>query len=70
MFDVVIAGGGPAGLSAALVLGRMRRRVLVCDTGAPRNGPADAAHTMFTQDGTPPAGVQKMSNASSAGSSS
>jgi thioredoxin reductase len=55
MFDVVIAGGGPAGLSAALVLGRMRRRVLVCDTGAPRNAPAHAAQSVFTRDGTPPA---------------
>jgi len=54
MWDVVIVGGGPAGLSAALVLGRSRRRTLVLDDGAPRNAPADAAHSVFTRDGTPP----------------
>ena len=40
MFDVVIVGAGPAGLSAAMVLGRARRRVLVCDVGHPRNAPS------------------------------
>jgi thioredoxin reductase len=54
-YDVVIVGGGPAGLSAALTLGRARRRVLLCDSGAPRNAPAEAAHNFFTRDGTPPA---------------
>lgn len=53
-FDVVIAGAGTAGLSAALVLGRARRRVLVCGDGAPRNAPAAHAHGFFTQDGTAP----------------
>lgn len=53
-YDVVIVGGGPAGLSAALALGRARRRVLLCDSGTPRNAPAEAAHNFFTRDGTPP----------------
>ncbi|MEX1021124.1 MAG: NAD(P)/FAD-dependent oxidoreductase [Litorilinea sp.] len=53
-YDVVIVGGGPGGLSAALALGRARRRVLLCDGGAPRNAPTAAAHNFFTRDGTPP----------------
>lgn len=43
-FDAVVVGGGPAGLSAALWLGRYRRRVVVFDAGAPRNEPAWAVH--------------------------
>jgi thioredoxin reductase len=53
-YDVIIVGGGPAGLSAALLLGRCRRRVLVCDDGQPRNAGSHASHGVFTRDGTAP----------------
>ena len=54
MYDVVIAGGGPAGLSAALTLGRARKRVLLCDGGPRRNAAAVHVHNFVTRDGTPP----------------
>jgi len=54
MYDVIIVGAGPAGLSAALMLGRCRRRVLVCDTGRPRNATSHALHGYLTRDGLPP----------------
>ena len=47
-------GGGPAGLSAALVLGRCRRRVLVCDAGHPRNARAQQMHGYLSRDGVSP----------------
>jgi thioredoxin reductase len=60
MYDVIIVGAGPAGLSAALMLGRSRRRVLVCDTGRPRNAASRAMHGYLTRDGIPPAEFLKI----------
>ncbi|MDP9054541.1 MAG: NAD(P)/FAD-dependent oxidoreductase [Acidobacteriota bacterium] len=54
MYDAIIIGGGPAGLSAALVLGRARRRVLVCDNLRQRNRRSHAMHGYLTRDGIPP----------------
>lgn len=53
-YDALIIGGGPAGLSAALQLGRSLRSILVCDNGEPRNGPAAETHGYLTRDGIPP----------------
>ena len=53
-YEVAIIGGGPAGLSAALVLGRARRRVVVIDAGTPRNAPAAHMQGFLSRDGTPP----------------
>src|SRR5205814_2128345 len=53
-YDAVVIGGGPAGLSAALYLGRARRRALIVDIGQPRNAKSRASHGVFTRDGMPP----------------
>ncbi|KIG19171.1 Thioredoxin reductase [Enhygromyxa salina] len=53
-YDVVIVGGGPAGLSAALTLGRARKRVLLCDAGERRNAAAAHIHGFVTRDGVTP----------------
>jgi len=53
-YDVLIIGGGAAGLSAAITLSRARRRVLVVDGGRPRNAPADGVHNYLGREGTPP----------------
>ncbi|WP_193607639.1 NAD(P)/FAD-dependent oxidoreductase [Nocardioides lijunqiniae] len=54
-YDVIVVGGGPAGLQATLTLGRMHHRVLLLDSGHYRNDPADHLHNFVTRDGTPPA---------------
>ena len=59
MFDVVIAGGGPAGLNAALMLGRARRSVLLCDSGQPRNAAVHAMHGFLSRDGADPAALRQ-----------
>src|SRR5215218_3808831 len=53
-YDVVVVGGGAAGLSAALTLSRARRRVLVIDAGSPRNAPAEGVHNYLGREGTSP----------------
>jgi thioredoxin reductase len=62
-YDCLVAGAGPAGLSAALMLGRCRRRVLVCDTGAPRNRWSHAVHGFLTRDGTAPSTLLALARA-------
>jgi thioredoxin reductase len=54
-YEVIVIGGGAAGLSAALVLGRSRRRTLVIDAGEPRNAPAAHMQGYLSRDGMPPA---------------
>jgi thioredoxin reductase len=54
-YDCIVVGAGPAGLSAALMLGRCRRTVLVCDTGKPRNASSAGIHSYLTRDGIRPA---------------
>jgi thioredoxin reductase len=66
-FEVVIIGGGAAGLSAALVLGRARRRVAVVDAGRPRNAPAAHMHGFLSRDGMPPAALLAAGRAEIAG---
>src|SRR5688572_4623961 len=53
-YDVIIVGGGAAGLSGAIVLARSRRSVLVIDAGEPRNARAEGVHNFLSRDGTSP----------------
>lgn len=62
-YDVAIIGGGPAGLSSALALGRMSRNVLLCDSGPRRNARAIEIHNFVTRDGTPPAEFRRIGRA-------
>jgi thioredoxin reductase len=59
-FDVAIVGGGPAGLAAALVLGRMRRRVLLLDADDPAHARSEGVHGLFGHDGTPPLELRRI----------
>jgi len=66
-YDVVIVGGGAAGLSAALVLGRARRSVAVIDAGEPRNAPAAHMQGFLSRDGMPPKQLLELGRAEIAG---
>jgi thioredoxin reductase len=66
-YDVVVVGGGAAGLSGALALARARRSVLVVDGGEPRNAPADEMHNYLGRDGTAPGDLLATGRAEVAG---
>ena len=66
-YDVVVIGGGAAGLSAALVLTRARRRVLVVDAGTPRNAPAAHMQGFISRDGLPPGDLLALGRAEMTG---
>lgn len=58
MYDAIVIGGGPAGLQAALTLGRVHRSVLLVDSGEYRNAPAEHLHNLIGSDGMPPADLR------------
>ncbi len=62
LYDVIIIGGGPAGLNAAVVLGRCRRNVLLFDTGNQRNRSSHAMHNYLTRDDIIPSEFLKLSH--------
>src|SRR4051812_49709109 len=66
-YDVVVVGGGAAGLSGALTLARAGRSVLVVDDGTPRNAPAGHVHNYLGREGTPPAELYAIGRAEVAG---
>jgi thioredoxin reductase len=59
---VAVIGAGPAGLNAALVLGRARRRVALCDSGEPRNAPAEEMHGFLSRDGYSPRALDRVAH--------
>ncbi|MFC5679244.1 NAD(P)/FAD-dependent oxidoreductase [Aeromicrobium endophyticum] len=63
MYDAIVIGGGPAGLQAALTLGRMHRSVLLLDSGEYRNGTVEHAHNYVTHDGIAPAEFRRQARA-------
>ncbi|MEV3927819.1 MULTISPECIES: NAD(P)/FAD-dependent oxidoreductase [unclassified Streptomyces] len=65
-YDVVVIGGGAAGLSGALALARARRSVLVIDSGSPRNAPASHVHNYLGREGTPPSELLAIGRAEAA----
>ena len=60
IYDVVIVGGGPAGLAAALALGRARKQTVLCDAGPRRNAAASHVYNFLTRDGMPPAEMRRV----------
>ena len=66
MHDVIVIGGGPAGLQAALTLGRMHHSVLLLDSGNYRNAPASHLHNFATHDGRPPSEFRAMARVAAA----
>jgi thioredoxin reductase len=67
MLDAIVIGGGPAGLQAALTLGRIHREVLVIDSGDYRNAPAEHLHNLIGSDGMPPAALREAARRDLAG---
>src|SRR5438093_6022019 len=59
-YEVAIVGGGPAGLAAALVLGRMRRHVLLLDADDPAHAATERVHGLFSHDGVPPLELRRI----------
>ncbi|MGA5303850.1 NAD(P)/FAD-dependent oxidoreductase [Nucisporomicrobium flavum] len=62
-YDVIVIGGGPAGLSATVALSRALRKVLLVDAAEPRNAPAEGIHNYLTRDGVPPAEYRELGRA-------
>jgi thioredoxin reductase len=63
MYEAIIIGGGPAGLQAALTLGRMHRRVVLLDSGEYRNATVEHAHNLLGNDGVAPADLRRRGRA-------